>query len=398
MMKRAAAAGSLALLAVLCVSCSSGPSTFIKLSARSGEPGTLLRATGDAGQGCSPTAGLDIRFEAAAGAASGADGPASVMDVPLTAKGTWSATLLVPSYLGYTGTQGRGAPVVPGRYELVAPDCNGHAALSAAFDVTAPAPAGGESRRDNSKKYVDIVPTLDGGGYWLLQADGAVTRFGDAGWFGSVTSGDHLSSPVVGMAHTHDAQGYWLVTATGHVYAFGDARDYGSLRSAPLAPVTGIATTPTGNGYLLLSSDGRVFGFGSAKVYGMPGPQFAPFDAIATRPAGGYVVTSSFDAAVYDYPGGFLAAAGPGYQMSGPTVGTAVTPSGNGTWQVEPDGSVITTGDAVYYGGVPANQQVVSAPVTSMAATPSGQGYWLLGADGNVYNFGAAAFWGSGLR
>jgi len=170
------------------------------------------------------------------------------------------------------------------------------------------------------------------------------------------------------------------------------------LRTALTAPVTGIAATPLGNGYWLLSSDGHVYGFGAARVEGMPGGALAPFDAIAARPAGGYVVTAANDAAVYQYPGGTLAAAGPGYQTTGSMVATAVTPSGNGTWQAEPTGNVITTGDAPYLGTVPANEQVVSAPVAGIAATPTGQGYWLVGSDGNVYNFGNAGYFGSGLR
>jgi len=213
-----------------------------------------------------------------------------------------------------------------------------------------------------------------------------------------VPTAEALRSPVVGMARTYDEQGYWLADAAGHVYCFGDAHNYGSLRSAPGAPVSGIAATPDGRGYWLVTASGRVYGFGDAKVEGSPGDRVAPFDAIGTRLGGGYVVTTASDAAVYQFPGGTLAAGGPGNETSGSFVGTAVTPSGNGTFQAEANGQVLATGDATYRGSPVANQQIISAPLTGIAATPDGAGYWLVGADGNVYNFGDALFFGSGLR
>jgi hypothetical protein len=40
--------------------------------------------------------------------------------------------------------------------------------------------------------------------------------------------GLHLNQPVVGMAATADGGGYWLVAADGGVFAFGDARFFGA--------------------------------------------------------------------------------------------------------------------------------------------------------------------------
>jgi hypothetical protein len=321
-----------------------------------------------------------------------AKGPVTAMIAPPAADGTWSATFAVPSFLGGSPARGPGAPTTPGRYELVAPWCNGHGMAEATFQVTSSSPVA-----SSSHGYVGIAATVDGGGYWLVEANGTVSAFGDASWFGSVTG--HLPAPIVGMARTYDGQGYWLVGSNGQVYCLGDAHRYGSLpSSAQRAPVTGIAAAPNGKGYWLVDSAGHVYGFGDARVDGMPSTYLAPYDAIAARPAGGYLVTAASSAAVYAFPGGQLAGGGPATALSAVLAGTAVTPSGNGAWQAAVDGSVITTGDATPYGSVPANDQVVSAPITGIAASPDGLGYWLVGADGNVYNFGDAHFLGSGLH
>ena len=58
-----------------------------------------------------------------------------------------------------------------------------------------------------------MAPTPDGGGYWLVAADGGIFTFGDAGFYGS-TGNIHLNQPVVGMAPTPDGGGYWLVVRT----------------------------------------------------------------------------------------------------------------------------------------------------------------------------------------
>jgi hypothetical protein len=49
-----------------------------------------------------------------------------------------------------------------------------------------------------------------------------------------------LNQPIVGMAVSPTARGYWFVAADGGVFGFGDARFYGSL-STPTAGVVGMA-------------------------------------------------------------------------------------------------------------------------------------------------------------
>ena len=65
-----------------------------------------------------------------------------------------------------------------------------------------------------------MAATPDGGGYWLVAADGGIFTFGDARFFGS-TGNLHLNQPIVGMAATPDGNGYWLVAADGGIFSFG---------------------------------------------------------------------------------------------------------------------------------------------------------------------------------
>ncbi len=365
-----------------------GPSASkqISLSLSSGPPGTVLTVSGKAGAGCSAgTNWFGFDFEAVGG-----KGAATEMTTPVQTDGSWSVSFQVPSYLG-----GKGGPTRPGNYELVARSCKSHVAARASFQVTNALPP---AARGN--QYVGIAPTPDGQGYWLVRSGGRVLAFGDAHPYGSLpTATAAAAGGVVGMARTYDARGYWLAAADGAVYDFGDAHDYGSPVAAhePLiGPVTGIAATPTGKGYWLLTAGGHVYGFGNARVVGMPGSRLAPYDAIEARQAGGYVVTAADDGGVFIYPGGMLVSGGPGAAVAATQVGTAVTPSGNGVWQVGMDGGVITwgpgtpTGDATFYGSVPSQGETLVAPVTAMAGAPDGRGYWLLGATGRLYTFGDA--------
>ena len=80
---------------------------------------------------------------------------------------------------------------------------------------------------------VGMAATPDGGGYWLVGADGGIFAFGDAHSYGSIPgrglnpagSGlpNSLSAPIVGIAGTADGGGYWLLGADGGIFNFGDA-------------------------------------------------------------------------------------------------------------------------------------------------------------------------------
>ena len=80
-----------------------------------------------------------------------------------------------------------------------------------------------------------IAPTQDQGGYWLVASDGGIFSFGDAGFYGSIpglgyfpagTPGNvkRLNAPVVGMVPSTDGGGYFMVASDGGVFAFGDAQ------------------------------------------------------------------------------------------------------------------------------------------------------------------------------
>ena len=133
---------------------------------------------------------------------------------------------------------------------------------------------------------VGIIPTPNGGGYWLIAADGGVFDFGNAKFYGSTYSQGHtglggsnpISGRIVGGVATPSGNGYWLVSSTGAVYNFGGAANEGDTASKgytglggshPLpAPIVSIAADSAGTGYWLVGSDGSVYNFGSAVYSG----------------------------------------------------------------------------------------------------------------------------------
>lgn len=74
-------------------------------------------------------------------------------------------------------------------------------------------------------------------------------------------------------------------------------------------------------------------------------------------------------------------------------LGITMTPSNGGYWMTGTLGSVISFGDARYWGsmlGTPLNE-----PANRIAAHPNGKGYWFAAKDGGVFTFGFAGFKGS---
>jgi hypothetical protein len=200
---------------------------------------------------------------------------------------------------------------------------------------------------------VGMAPTPDGGGYWMVGADGGVFASGDAPFYGS-TGSLHLNKPVVGMAATPDGKGYWFVASDGGIFAYGDAGFYGSTGSIHLnKPIVGMAATPDGKGYWLVASDGGVFAYGDAGFYGSTGS----------------------------------------IHLNQPVVGLTPTPSGHGYWFVASDGGVFAYGDAGFYGST--GGMHLNEPIVGMTAAPDGNGYWFIASDGGVFNYGSAGFDGS---
>ena len=204
-----------------------------------------------------------------------------------------------------------------------------------------------------NQPVVGMAATHDGGGYWLVSADGGVYAYGDAHYDGSAVN-LYLNRPVVGMEATPDGEGYWLVSADGGVFGYGDARFYGSTGGIVLSkPVVGMAATPDGDGYWLVAADGGVFAYGDARFYGSTG----------------------------------------GIDLSEPVVGMAAASDGDGYWLVAADGGVFAYGDARFYGS--AGGEVPGEPVVGMAASSDAGGYWLPTAEGRVFTFGDAGFFGA---
>jgi hypothetical protein len=165
-----------------------------------------------------------------------------------------------------------------------------------------PAGTPGNVRRLNAP-VVGMVPSTDGGGYFMVASDGGVFAFGDAKFEGSCPGMGGCSGPAVAVMPDASGNGYWLVTATGHVYTFGDATYFGS--PGPIGTVTSAVRSPDGNGYLILFSDGVVAPFGDAASLGsLPGGatgSVGPASAIfSTGDGGGYWVGTA-DGAVYPF-------------------------------------------------------------------------------------------------
>jgi hypothetical protein len=81
--------------------------------------------------------------------------------------------------------------------------------------------------------------------------------------------GKALDAPIVGMAATSDGGGYWLLGADGGIFSFGNAPFEGSLPGIGLkATAVTILPTATGQGYVIVTSSGQAVGFGDAPQFG----------------------------------------------------------------------------------------------------------------------------------
>ena len=163
-------------------------------------------------------------------------------------------------------------------------------------------PAGSGLPNSLNAPIVGIVPSHDGGGYFMVASDGGVFAFGDAFFAGSCPGIGGCSGSAVDVMPDASGNGYWIVTNTGNVYGFGDAANYGSPGHGT---VTSAVATPDGKGYWILLSNGEVFAYGSAANLGSPPSGdfngFDPANAIfATSDGGGYWVSSAAGA-VYTF-------------------------------------------------------------------------------------------------
>ena len=194
---------------------------------------------------------------------------------------------------------------------------------------------------------VGIAATNDGNGYWTVAADGSVTAYGTATYYGGAT-GLALVQGIVAIAAQPNGNGYWLVASDGGIFSFGGAPFYGSTGGMRLnQPVVGMAPTPTGLGYWLVAADGGIFSFGNAQFYGSTGS----------------------------------------WILNRPVVGMTGTHDGQGYWLVASDGGIFSFGGAQFYGSM--GSIALVSPVTGMSATPNSTGYRMIAGDGGVFSFGA---------
>jgi len=181
-------------------------------------------------------------------------------------------------FYGSTGALHLQRPVVgitptPDRrgYWLVASDGGIFAFGDAGFYGSIPgiglAPAGSGVMPSLNRPIVGMVPSVDGGGYFMVASDGGVFAFGDAQFEGSCPGVGGCGGGAEVVLPDASGHGYWLVTINGRVHNFGDAPNYGQPGRKPVL-ISGAARTPSGRGYWILYRDGIVFRFGNAASYG----------------------------------------------------------------------------------------------------------------------------------
>jgi Peptidase A4 family/Bacterial Ig-like domain (group 3) len=216
------------------------------------------------------------------------------------------------------------------------------------------------------RPVVGMTPTADKKGYWLVASDGGVFAFGDAGFFGSIpgmgfapagTPGPvkKLNAPIVGMVPSPDGGGYFMVASDGGVFAFGDAKFEGSCPGIGGCSGSAVTVMPdaTGDGYSLVTASGHVYSFGDAGAFGAPGPQGTPVTSAVRTPDGaGYWIL--FANGVVDAFGDAQNLGTPVNQTNGSDPATAIfaTDDGGGYWVASAEGAVFTFGDAPALGNL----------------------------------------------
>jgi hypothetical protein len=234
---------------------------------------------------------------------------------------------------------------------------------------------------------VGMASLPDGRGYWLADAQGAVSAHGDAVSYGSM-AGKPLNSPIAHIVGTPDGLGYWLVAGDGGTFAFGDAGFFGSMGGQHLnAPVVDLAPTADGQGYWLVASDGGIFAFGDAHFHGSMGGSHLNQPVVgisADYATGGYWEVAT-DGGIFSFGAPFFGSTG-AIHLNQPVNGITTTTDFQGYRFVASDGGIFSFG-APFYGSM--GGQPLNAPVVGMAADPATGGYWLVASDGGIFNFGA---------
>lgn len=224
----------------------------------------------------------------------------------------------------------------------------------------------------------NIVSFPGGGGYWLVSQDGGVFAFGAAKYYGgtpSLANGNfnpalkgtifNDGEVIVDLVPTHDGGGYYLVSNYGRVWSYGDAANatcsgivipgcagaQPNWNGADEPYITGASLDPSNNGFWLVSQFGNIYAYNGAPYLG-GSPGVGNIVGMAATPSGnGYWLVGS-DGGVFAYGGaGFFGSMG-GKPLNGKVVGMAATNTGNGYWLAAADGGVFAFGDAQFEGRV----------------------------------------------
>jgi hypothetical protein len=103
---------------------------------------------------------------------------------------------------------------------------------------------------------VEILPTPDGFGYYIVDSAGGVFTYGLAKFMGSTGGNRPAGDAIIGAALSYDGlgrvNGYWMVGASGDILAFGRAQNFGPIGKRAVS----MTSLPSGNGYAVLHSDG----------------------------------------------------------------------------------------------------------------------------------------------
>ena len=242
--------------------------------------------------------------------------------------------------------------------------------------------------------------TLYRAGYWMLGSDGTVYNFGDAPFHGSATSAMASKLPsgvrAVSIVPTNNGDGYCVVDTQGTTYCYNAAGGYASLPPGSLRPgeqVTSMDVSSTSNGYWFFTSLGRVFPEGGAPFFGdlsgfhLTGPVLG---SIITPTEKGYFMVAS-DGGVFAFGDAVFRGSMGGHRLDGPVVGLAPDPSNKGYWLVANDGGIFAFGDAPFRGSMGGIK--LAKPVVGMV--PYGNGYLMVAADGGIFDFAGKPFDGS---
>jgi hypothetical protein len=280
-----------------------------------------------------------------------------------------------------------------GASALAIPAANGRLTTSVKPPVT-DIQALGVSSQTHVGFATHLEPTPSDNGYWITDALGHVTTYGDArnhGSWGALEPGESITglSSMSRFDIRHPAEGYWLFSNRGRVKAFAQARFYGDLHGKTLnGPILGSIPTKSGHGYYMVASDGGIFAFGDAHFYGSMGGHHlnAPVRALVPTASGrGYWLVAS-DGGIFAFGDARFRGSMGGTHLNKPIAG--MVRYGNGYLMVGSDGGIFNFSNKSFFGSL--GNQPPSTPIVSVASTDGTPGYWMLGGAGTVYGFGGA--------